>query len=78
MNIHLFLPLNQIFNDKKSYGGIEIEGHRVEITSNLYLEDSTYTLDTSGDYRRLLNYLAGNDIRHKIMHDYTDIQEEDY
>lgn len=43
-----------IYNDNV-YMEIERDGHKLVITDNVVIRDSTYTLGLSGDYERLLN-----------------------
>lgn len=46
-----------IYNDK-SYGEIEVEGHKLYIGKNICLMPDTYTLGIYGDYARLLESIA--------------------
>ena len=52
-----------IYNDKPPMKRYKIHGRYVDITSNIAIYPSTYTLGLSGDYRRLLNGLMNTDIR---------------
>ena len=46
--------LEAIYNDAPEIGSIEVDGHRLEITANVCLRPSSYTLGVSADYDRLL------------------------
>lgn len=46
-----------IYNDDPEIRYIEREGHKIEISSNLYIRDSSYTLGITGEYKRLLDYV---------------------
>lgn len=43
-----------IYNDSKSYGTTQIEGHEIEITRNVVIKESTYQLGVSADYKRII------------------------
>lgn len=45
------------YNDDPDIKYIEREGHRLEISANIYITDSMYTLGVTGEYRRLLDYV---------------------
>lgn len=47
-----------VYNDAPEIGEIEREGHKLKITSNVLIRDSTYTLGITGEYRRILNHPA--------------------
>lgn len=47
-----------VYNDVPEIGEIEREGHKLKITSNVLIRDSTYTLGITGEYRRILNHPA--------------------
>lgn len=52
--------LDVIYNDKPEIDHIEVDGHIVPITKNVYLEQGEYTLGLSQDYARLIDaILAG-------------------
>lgn len=55
-----------IFNDKPPMDHIHVNGIDVEIVSNIAIMDSTYTLGIAGDYRRLLNGLNNEHIKHSL------------
>lgn len=46
------------YNDDPEIKSIVREGRKIEISSNLYISDSQYTLGVAGEYKRLLNYVA--------------------
>lgn len=43
------------YNDSP-YGVAEIEGHKIDIRQNVYIEDADYTLGITAEYERLLQY----------------------
>ena len=47
-----------IYNDDPAIKFIEREGRKIEISSNIYIRDSTYTLGMTGEYKRLLDYVS--------------------
>lgn len=52
--------LDVTYNDKPEIDHIEVDGHIVPITKNVYLEQGEYTLGLSQDYARLIDaILAG-------------------
>lgn len=52
--------LEAVYNDFPGIGDIEIEGHKLTITSNVMLKPSTYTLGLSADYERLLTEIRSD------------------
>lgn len=46
------------YNDDPEIKSIIREGRKIEISSNLYISDSQYTLGITGEYRRLLDYVG--------------------
>lgn len=58
------------YNDEKPYH-ITIDEHDVEVVSNIYICDSTYTLGLAEDYRELLIYLSTHDISKSLYFDYN-------
>ena len=50
--------LEAIYNDAPEIGSIEVDGHRLEITSNVVIRDSTYTLGITEEYRYILHNAA--------------------
>ena len=59
-----------VYNDFPPMKHYNIKGHDIEITSNIMLLESTYTLGLTEEYRRLINLLSNFDIKTKIYHDY--------
>lgn len=47
-----------LYNDHPDLPPLEIDGHRLEITSNVVIRDSTYTLGITEDYRYILHNAA--------------------
>ena len=47
-----------IYNDIREPVKVNIDGHEHEITSNVYIRPSTYTLGVTGEYKRILNHPA--------------------
>ena len=45
---------SSIYNDEKSYGLHTIEGDSIEVTRNVVINESTYQLGLSADYKRVL------------------------
>ena len=45
-----------IYNDKPEIDKLMIDGHEIEITSNVLIRSSTYTLGVTGEYRRILEH----------------------
>lgn len=43
-----------VYNDHPDLPPLEIDGHRLEITSNVVIRDSTYTLGITEEYRYIL------------------------
>lgn len=43
-----------VYNDSKEVIHYEVDGHTLDITSNVVIRDSTYTLGLTHDYKRLL------------------------
>ena len=59
--------LCSLYNDFPEVTSVTIEGHEVNIISNVALYPSTYELGLSEDYSRLLNFLCNVDIRY-VLH----------
>ena len=53
-----------IYNDLESPIDLNIDGHALEITRNVVIQKSTYTLGLTADYKRILEYS-----RRIILHD---------
>ena len=47
-----------LYNDHPDLPPLEIDGHRLEITSNVVIRDSTYTLGITEEYRYILHNAA--------------------
>lgn len=45
-----------VYNDAPNLGMIDIDGHALEITSNVAILPSTYRLGITGEYERIINY----------------------
>lgn len=58
-----------IYNDVPEPAEIMIQGHKLQITSNIAIMDSTYTLSLTEEYRRLLNFLNETDIRYSLHYE---------
>lgn len=43
-----------IYNDEKSYGIYSIDGNEIEVTRNVVINESTYQLGVSADYKRVI------------------------
>ena len=61
--------LGAVYNDEPAVTRCRIQGHQVEITSNLMLKPSTYTLGLTVEYGRLLNFLMNSDIRSSLHYE---------
>ena len=61
--------LEAVYNDDPEVKEISIEGHDLQISSNVALVPSTYTLGISPDYRELLNFLFNTDIRFSLHYE---------
>lgn len=59
-----------IYNDNPTPSKIKIQNHEVEITSNIAIYDSTYTVGLTEEYSELLNFLCDTDIRHLLHYEY--------
>ena len=46
--------LESIYNDDPEIKEVEIDGHKLQISSNVFLRPSTYTLGITGEYARIL------------------------
>ena len=58
-----------IYNDVPEPAEITIQGHKLQITSNIAIMDSTYTLSLTEEYRMLLNFLNETDIRYSLHYE---------
>lgn len=59
-----------IYNDYPEISNTVINGHSLEIISNVMIVDSEYTLGLTMEYRRLLNYLSEVDVKRDVYYDY--------
>ena len=59
-----------IYNDYPEISSTVIDGHSLEIISNVMIVDSEYTLGLTMEYRRLLNYLSEVDVKRDVYYDY--------
>lgn len=59
-----------LYNDFPGMDCIRIQGHKLPITSNVMIKNSTYTLGITEEYRRLINYLSNADIKREVYFDY--------
>lgn len=55
-----------IYNDDLEPQYVSFMGRILKITSNIYIQDSTYTLDLTLDYAKLINFLCNTDIRFSL------------
>lgn len=55
-----------LYNDTPVPNKINIEGHEVDIISNIALFDSTYTLGLTGEYSTLIKLLMSTDIKYSL------------
>lgn len=58
-----------VYNDDPPLKHITIDGHRLDITSNVAIFPSTYTLDQTIEYKRLINFLMTKDIRYELHYE---------
>lgn len=60
-----------VYNEKDTLPGkyLTFDGKQVELTTNLYLEDTTYTLSITPEYGNIISWLTGHDLA-KEFHDY--------
>lgn len=58
-----------IYNDDPPIKEIRIQGHKLQIISNIAIMDSTYTLGLAMDYKRLLAFLNASDIRYSLHYE---------
>lgn len=61
-----------IYNDRPEPKSVTIEGHKIDIISNIALYPSTYTLGLTADYERLIRVLMSSDIKYSL-HLYDDV-----
>lgn len=58
-----------LYNDDPEVKKIRIQGHDLQIISNVALFPSTYTLGLTEEYSRLIRYLANTDIRSSLHYE---------
>ena len=58
-----------IYNDNPPIDKVVIDGYNIDIIPNIAIYPSTYTLDTTIDYRRLINFLSNTDIRYSLHYE---------
>ena len=58
-----------LYNDDPPVKTVRIQGHRLDIISNVALFPSTYTLGLTEEYSRLLRYLMNTDIRSSLHYE---------
>ena len=61
--------LCSLYNDFPEVSQVRIQGHIVNITSNVALFPSTYTLGLTEEYSRLIRYLMNTDISMSLHYD---------
>ena len=44
-----------VYNDTPEVKRLSVENHSLDITSNVLIKDSTYTLGITGEYRKIIN-----------------------
>lgn len=59
-----------VYNDFPPMDSIMVDGHRLQIISNILIRDSTYTLGLTEEYKRVLNALSNIDIKTHLYYDY--------
>ena len=57
------------YNDDPDPAVYRVDGREIRISSNVYIEDSTYTLSMTPEYQRLLDLLTQTDIRKSLYFD---------
>ena len=62
-----------LYNDDPEPKTVYIQGHKVDIVSNIALFPSTYTLGLSADYDQLLKLLAMTNIKYSL-HLYDEVR----
>ena len=58
-----------LYNDHPEVTSVRIQGHKLEIISNVALFPSTYTLGLTEEYSRLIRYLMNTDIRASLHYE---------
>lgn len=57
------------YNDDPDIKSIRIQGHTLEISSNVAIIPSTYHLGITAEYRQLLRFLCSTDIRYSLHYE---------
>lgn len=58
-----------VYNDQMEPVYVTYDGHELALTSNLYIQDSTYELGLAYDYYKLLSFLSTTDIRYSMHYE---------
>lgn len=58
-----------VYNDQMEPRILTYKGHRLELSSNIYIRESEYTLDLDYEYRKMLSFLATTDIRYSMHYE---------
>ena len=58
-----------LYNDHPEVTSCRIQGHTVDIISNVAIFESTYTLGLTTEYSRLINFLMNTDIRASLHYE---------
>lgn len=61
--------LAALYNDFPEVTEVRIQGHRLPISSNVALFESTYTLGLTMDYKKLILWLMNNDIKSALHYE---------
>lgn len=61
--------LAALYNDFPEVTEVKIQGHRLPISSNVALFESTYTLGLTMDYKKLILWLMNNDIKSALHYE---------
>ena len=61
--------LQAIYNDMPEIKHIKLQGHELDITSNVALVPTTYTIGITAEYDYLINYLMNTDIRESMHYE---------
>lgn len=61
--------LQAVYNDIPPVRSVTIQGHKLDITSNVALIPTTYTVGITAEYDYLINYLMNTDIRESMHYE---------
>ena len=61
--------LAALYNDFPEVTEVRIQGHRLPISSNIALFESTYTLGLTADYKKLIQFLMNYDIKSALHYE---------